>query len=354
MKTAKTHRKKPTIFIFIAGFIAIAFWISANKEPDIHHAQFTALGTLIELSARDIDDDKSDVILNEIQTTLDDIHNSWHAWKPSRLTEINNNIHNQGAILNKDERAILKQAIKLAENSDHLFNPLLGQLISLWGFQNDAPPDTPPSDEAIHAFMQAPPAIGDLSWENGRLTTQHPSLYFDLGGFAKGYAIDQAVEILKQHGVEHAIVNAGGDLRAIGNAGERPWRIGIRDPRGAGVFALVETRNDESVFTSGDYERFFEYRGQRYHHLLDPRNGYPATASLSVTVIHPDAGTADAAATAIFVAGPKDWLRIAAKMGVRQVMLVDQHRTVYMSADMVSRIQFLTDPPPATVIRSIP
>jgi thiamine biosynthesis lipoprotein len=112
----------------------------------------------------------------------------------------------------------------------------------------------------------------------------------------------------------------------------------------------VETDEDESVFTSGNYERFFEYQGTRYHHIIDPRDGYPAKDSVSVTVIHKNATTADAAATALFVAGPKLWQKIAAHMGVTQVMLIDDKLTFYMTPEMAKRIHFEIDPKPRVII----
>ena len=140
--------------------------------------------------------------------------------------------------------------------------------------------------------------------------------------------------------VENAIINAGGDLRVIGQHGNRPWRIGIRHPRESRILASIEVSGDTSVFTSGDYERFFEVDGQRYHHIIDPRTGYPASSTTSVTIIHSNAATADAAATALFVAGPDQWPSTARNMGIRYVMLIDKQGTIHMNPAMQSRIHF--------------
>jgi len=182
-----------------------------------------------------------------------------------------------------------------------------------------------------------------------------------MGAMAKGVAVDRAIDYLKSLGINNAIVNAGGDLKAIGRHGERPWHVGIRDPRkNCGqqnqadcIIAELDVNDDEAVFTSGDYERFFEYQGKRYHHIIDPRSGYPANKSTSVTVIHHDAGTADAAATALFIAGPEQWPEIARDMGIKYVMLVDKQGRIYMTPAMAARIK-LQDPNSKTVITKLP
>ena len=141
-------------------------------------------------------------------------------------------------------------------------------------------------------------------------------------------------------GVEHASINTGGDLKVIGQRGDTPWHIGIRDPRGEGVIASLEMQGNEAAFTSGDYERFFKLEGKRYHHILDPRTGQPARKSQSVTVIHSDATLADAAATALFVAGPEEWLIIAKSMNIQQAMLVDRQGKIHITRALADRVKF--------------
>jgi thiamine biosynthesis lipoprotein len=184
------------------------------------------------------------------------------------------------------------------------------------------------------------------------LRSHNPEVTLDLGAFAKGYGIDLGIQQLREMGITNAIINAGGDLRAIGQHGDRPWKIGIRHPRKQGVLASIELQGDESIFTSGDYERKFEHQGKRYHHIIDPRTGYPAQASSSVTVIHTDAATADAATTALFIAGPKKWHEIARAMGIKYVLLIDREGNAHMNPAMQQRIHF--EQPPGKLIVSEP
>jgi len=160
----------------------------------------------------------------------------------------------------------------------------------------------------------------------------------DLGGIAKGAAVDAVVAELESAGIAPALVNAGGDLRVIGTRPDRRWRIGIQAPRGDGLLGVIELDAGEAAFTSGDYERYYELDGQRLHHIIDPRTGYPVTHTRAVTVIAADGTTADAAATALFVAGP-EWQRLAAALGVTAALRVDAGGSIEMTAEMRDRFQ---------------
>jgi len=219
----------------------------------------------------------------------------------------------------------------------------LVRLIALWGFHDENFEPRLPDPQAIRALVAANPRMTDLELDGNRVRSRNPAVQLDFGGFAKGYTVDEVIEALRRGGAEHAVVNAGGDLRAIGRHGDRPWRIGIRHPRADGVLGMIEVSGDESVFTSGDYERYFIWEGRRYHHIIDPRTGYPATGSRSVTVIDSDATTADAAATALFIAGPEGWYEIAKRMGLGYVLLVDSEGVMHMNPAMQSRIELLDD-----------
>jgi thiamine biosynthesis lipoprotein len=135
-------------------------------------------------------------------------------------------------------------------------------------------------------------------------------------------------------------------MTAMGRHDDRPWRVGVRHPQGRGVLAALELHDGESVHTSGNYERYSEHEGVRYGHIIDPRTGYPGREIVSATVIHDDGAVADAAATALVLAGLRDWQRIAAQMGVKLAMLVDADGTVHMPPAMAARVHFTDEPPP--------
>jgi FAD:protein FMN transferase len=324
----------------------------ARAPETAYKSQFLTLGTLVDVSLWGVDDARAAEAVRAVEQALDEVHHLWHAWEPGELTRINTALAAGEAVsVDADVVAVLRQAARLARASDHLFNPAIGRLVALWGFHGDAAPSGPPPPEAeIERLVAAAPTMDALEFDDMQISSANPAVQIDLGAFAKGLGIDRAIEALRALGIDHAIVNAGGDLRAIGSHGDRPWRIGIRHPVERGVFASLETRGDESVFTSGNYERYFDHEGKRYHHVIDPRSGRPAQDTLSVTVIHDNAAEADAAATALFVAGPAAWRDAARRLGITQVMLIDADMNVHLTPAMAERIRFEVDPLPAVFI----
>ena len=332
--------------------ISLLLFSGCEQRPQVYQQQVLALGTLVDISLYGVDEEKTAKAVTTVTNTMEAIHHDWHAWQPSKLTYINEQLAMGNSVsLSTEQQTLIQQGIEFAQQSDDLFNPAAGKLISLWGFHSDERPDTaPPTESDIAALVKAAPKMSALVLSDNQLSSPNADVLIDVGGYAKGYAVDQAIEALRKMGINNAIVNAGGDLRAIGNKGERAWRIGIRHPRQPGVLASLETADNESVFTSGDYERYFEYQGQRFHHIIDPRNGHPARGVSSVTIIHQDATRADAAATAVFIAGTQHWRETARAMDIDEVMLIDLEGTVYMTEAMSQRIRFETETPPKTII----
>ena len=327
-------------FLILMSVVLIS---ACDSDRPAQHAKFYAFGTEIDISIWGVDEESANKTVAALEAGFTNINNTWHAWQPSTLTEINKAISLGDPIsIEPDIEALIRQATNLANASAHLFNPAAGKLFEIWGFHRDDwfESHPPPSAKDIQAWLDSAPSMNNIYLDNGKLWSDNQEVKLGFGAFAKGHAVDIAIDILKQQGIGNAIVNIGGDLRAIGKHGNRPWNIGIRHPRQEGMIASISLQEGESVFTSGDYERFFEYNGVRYAHILDPRTGAPATDASSVTVLHHNAAEADAAATALFVAG-KGWPKIAASMGIDAVMVVLVDGKIEMSAKMANRIQLV-------------
>jgi len=200
---------------------------------------------------------------------------------------------------------LIDHAFEISETTGEAFTPTLGPLVNAWGIAFGKP-RLPRPGEIDTLVYRARHTV--LTETNGGLVWLRPrNAAIELGGIAKGYAVDRAVEVLQQEGMTAGMVWAGGDLRVFGSKPDgKPWRIGVRHPRNPSEFlAVIELPEPMAVATSGDYERFFEVDGVRYHHILDPETGYPARKSVSSTAVAGTCMDADAFATAFFVMGPE-------------------------------------------------
>jgi len=165
----------------------------------------------------------------------------------------------------------------------------------------------------------------------------------NLGGIAKGYVVERAISILRVKGIENAIVTAGGDSRLLGDRRGRPWMVGIRDPRTDGEVAISVPLQDEAISTSGDYERFFDEDGVRYHHIIHPGSGTPAGGVHSATVFGPDAVTTDALSTSVFVMGVDKGLKMIASMPEYEGIVIDAEGRVFFSDGLSQADRLLED-----------
>lgn len=316
---------------------------ACSREAEVSEHRLYVFGTVLDISVWGGPTRRLNDVLGEVSADLQRMHRQWHAWRPGMVVALNTAIaQGRSATVDGELLELLQLGLELSDRSEGLFNPAMGRLIGLWGFHQDDPRQehAPPPDQEIEQWLAAAPSMHDLRFDGDRVSSVNARVQLDLGGYAKGYAVDRVMRALIDAGFENAAVNAGGDVRARGLIHDRPWRIGIRHPQGDGILAYVEVDGDECVFTSGNYERFNEHEGVRYPHILDPRTGRPVVGISSATVIHTDGALADAAATALVVAGPEQWVQIARRMGIREAMLVDDSGTVYLSPEMSARLHF--------------
>lgn len=334
----------------LATLLLLLFSACEKTEP-VYNSRFLAFGTLTDISIVGVSHERALAATQALEEDFAVMHNAWHAWNPGPLGRTNELLkEGKPFAAPPSVLGLLVEARQLANDSEHLFNPAIGRLINLWGFQSDSPDcQKPPEDQSIELLVGKNPSMNDIRIDDFHLQSSNPVVKLDFGAIGKGYGIDMAIEHLKELGIKNAIVNSGGDLRAIGSRSGRPWRIAIRSPSGSGTLGFLHVKGDESVFTSGDYERNYVWEGKTYHHIIDPRTGYPATGTRSVTVIHSDATTADAAATALFVAGPEDWHRIARKMGIEYVLLIDKHGITHMNPAMQQRVSLMDKHQPVDI-----
>ncbi len=314
--------------------------------------RFYAFGTIIEITLPGLDRDRKTTLEKQLIAKFQHWQQHWHPWENpdgDGLAGVNRSLAEDGrARLDNELQQLIESAATYYDSSDGLFDPAIGGLVKRWGFNGDSLPSSPPPAETLDTWLRDRPRYGDLHIQDSRITTDNTRLQLDFGGFAKGYALEQAAAFLQEQGVDHALINTGGDLKVLGNAAGsadgRAWHVGIRHPRTGGVLARVDLADGEALVTSGDYERYFTVDDERYHHILDPRTARPATGTIAVSVIAADAARADAAATALFVAGPGQWRETAKTMQIDCAMLIDTRGDINMTDCMQQRLDFRIEP----------
>lgn len=338
-----------------ACIVAVLF-ASCGREPLVH-TQSYVFGTLVDISIYGESETKAQQVTNQVLKNFQQLHDQLHAWKPdSELSQLNQAFASKNAPV-KVSSALSKmliQASELSRQSDGLFNPALGHLINAWGFQRDEFTPVEIHDADIQTWVKAHPAMSDIVIKDEIVYSTNPAVKLDLGGYAKGYALDQAAQMLREHGIKNALVNIGGNIIALGQHGAKPWRVAIQHPRLAKPMATLELLDGWAIGTSGDYQRYFKKNGVRYCHILDPRTGYPSTAAQSVTVLIPPSNNAgvlsDVLSKPIFIAAPNAKADAAKKMGVTHYLIVDAQGNFSVSASMQSRLSWLIQTPKMRLI----
>jgi thiamine biosynthesis lipoprotein len=345
--------------------VAVLVWLALRPQapapagdPHLLQRDVFALGTVVSFTlylpepARRVEAEKA---VEAAERFLAEYQKRWSVRGEGELGQFNALLAAGKAVAVPEAlRPLFALAWKRREASGGRFDPRVGALVRVWGFDDESRYRTqpPPSEEiaqALGALRAAPPYVDNQPYGPA------PGIAWDFGAIAKGDAIEQLSAQLAAAGFPDHIVNAGGNLRANGKRGDRGWSIGIRHPRperadGEQILAALRTQGGEAVVTSGDYERYFEFQGQRYHHILDPASGQPARGLQSVTVVTTDAALADGATTALLVAGPTHWREVATALGVTQVLVVDDGEALSATPELARRLEL----PPGTVLRTQP
>lgn len=348
-------RRRVALGLGLAAALGLAggLRVLTAPAPDIRET-FYVFGTLVEIETHDVPEARARDAMARVGAHFRQMHRDWHAWAPGELESLNEAIAADQAVdVDPALAQLLQQGRALACRSDGLFDPAVGGMVEAWGFHADTPPEGDPPAEAVLAKLLADhPKMTDLTIEGHRVRSSNPAVQLDLGAYAKGAALDLAGADLTAAGITDAVLNAGGGVQVLGDAGSRPWRVAIRDPFEWGVVAAVSLRPGEALHTSGNYERYFDKGGIRFSHIIDPRTARPMQGIVSVSVLSDNGALSDAAATALCVAGERDWPRIAAQMGVTAVLMITDDGSMLATPAMMDRLEPVAGgfPAPITVV----
>jgi thiamine biosynthesis lipoprotein len=329
------------------GLVALFFGLlmvgCGTSETPVYTTQFVAFGSAVDMTLVGLAKQDAVGLADETEQDMRFFEQAWSAWRPGPMIRVNELLATGEPFAAPPSMLpLLQRSRELDEQSNHLVNSATGRLSALWGFNNEPPECRPPPNRlSIRRLVRAAPTLADVYQDGIMLQGENPALMLDFGAIAKGFAMDQVMTHLREHGVRNAQLNAGGDFLVIGSRSGRPWRLPVARANGTGVLGVIDIGNPAALFTAGEYQRNFIYDGEVYHDIIDPRTGWPADEVKAVTVLslEGDAAAAQAAARALFVAGVSGWHELAKAMGLQHVLLIDQAGTVHMTPAMRERVE---------------
>jgi thiamine biosynthesis lipoprotein len=349
------HRSRRRFLSLLVLALALSPAISNRAsaqalDAHVFARSYGVMGTDLTLSAYTNDDGAADrafeLALAELRR-IEALMTDWphEGQPPSDVLRINEAAGREAVKVADETFDVIAFSLDISRRSQGTFDVTYAAMRGLWKFDQDMEKKLPPAAEIAkrRKLISWKDVILDKAARTVKL--RRPGMRLGLGGIAKGYAVDRASAILRAQGLQNFMVQAGGDLYVAGQKGEANWMVGVRDPRGAprDVIAKMPIK-DHAFSTAGDYERSFILNGRRYHHIIDPRTGYPATASREVTVFAPNAFLADGLDDAIFILGPEKGLALAKQYPDVYALVVDAHNKVWMSPGLEGRLIRTAEP----------
>ena len=318
----------------------------AKNEAALVERSRVSMGSELHLTAWTADEAKAVAAFEAAFDEFDRLDGLMSVWRDgSDIVRLNAAAGDTPVPVSREVREVLQAARQVSEWTGGKFDVTFGALSGLWKFDHDL-------DAAIpsHADVLAKTRLIDyqkliVDESAGTAFLKQKGMRAHLGGIGKGYAVDKAVTIMRDHGLRDFMIQSGGDLYVSGRRGDRPWRTGIRDPRGPEdrMFAALDL-TDGAFSTSGDYERFFMKDGRRYHHIIDPDLGEPARGSRSVTIVAERSTLADGLSTGVFLLGPDEGMALIEKLPNVEGVIVTQKNNVLVSSGLARRL-LLNAPP---------
>ena len=299
-------------FVMLAVLPARAGWV--GEAIDL-------MGTRVSVELWADDEARGRALVSDVMREYHRVDDAMSTYKPaSEISQVNAHAAESPMVIGAELFGLVRRSLELSVASRGAFDITYDSVGYLYDFRARQRPTAQQIEEHL----------GAVDYRHVVLDRERRTIFFkaagvriNLGGIAKGYVVERAAAMLRARGVEHALLNAGGDTRVIGDRRGQPWIVGIRHPRVADQVVTRLPLVDEAISTSGDYERYFEENGRRYHHIINPATGRPTEGILTVTVIGPDGTLTDGLDTAIFVLGVEEGLKLIESYPEYETIIVD-------------------------------
>jgi len=312
--------------------------MSARAESQTRQAttsrKTTVMGTNLEVTFAGLNEKETDRALGAIVKEFKRIEDELSEWRgETYVIRINKNAGKAPVKVPVELFSIISAAQIVSNITDGAFDITWASMWGLWDFSPKGPHTVPDKESVKERLKKVNYRAVVLDRTKGTVFLGRPGMAMGLGGIAKGYAVDSASRIIDSMGIKNFIIKAGGDMRVQGEAAPGTlWQIGIRHPRKKDELLASLPLKDISISTSGDYEHFFIKDGVLYHHIIDPRTGFPARGCRSVTILGPDTTTTDALSTAVFVMGPKKGMALVERLKGIEAIIVDSKGEKHVSS----------------------
>jgi thiamine biosynthesis lipoprotein len=315
-------------------------------EASLVERSRVSMGTEVHISAWTTDEAATVTALDKAFNEFDRLDALMSTWKDgSDILRLNDAAGRAPVAMSTEVREVLHASQEVSEWTSGKFDVTFAALSGLWKFDHDIDGQVPDRSQIASRLPLIDYRALQIDDRAGTASLTRPGMKVNLGGIGKGYAIDRAVTILRATRLTDFMIQFGGDLFVAGRRGDRPWRVGIQDPRGAPdtLFAALEL-TDAAFSTSGDYERFFIRDGHRYHHILDPDTGEPAPRSRSVSIVAKNATVSDGLSTGVFILGGEEGMALIEKLPDVEGVIVTAENKVLVSSGLKERLALLKAP----------
>jgi len=339
---------KRSFFVF---FLLIIFLLTSckNKTPELLNENQFVLGTLGQINIYTSSTNKGNKAIAKAYQRINEIEDLMSTTVvDSDVYKINNIKENEGVEVSNETLKVIEEGIKYHKLTNNNFNIGLGTLSELWGINKPASENSNPKVPTLEDIQKAKNHIDlqNLKINGNKVFIQDKDMHIDLGGIAKGYAVDEAVRVLRNEGINSGFINLGGDIYVLDNkpTDGTPWKMGIQRPEigATDVIAMVKLSN-KSIVTSGNYQRYIPDQPE-YHHILDPKTGYPANNELSsVTIISESSIEGDALSTAAFIMGLDEGMKFIEEYPSAEGVFITKDKNIYITTGIEENFQVMDD-----------